>query len=195
MPFVDACLPEIDVETSGRRLRELERRAARSVLLPPVVHLDDLHLVGRSQGAGRLGDEAEEDVHADAHVGGDEKGDLLGAFREHGFLLGGEAGGSDHQRDLGPRAGLRVLHCRGRGGEIDGDVHAARERLVDRTGNGHAGLADSRDDAGIASDERTVRSFRGRRDFQIRLGAHGGGDAASHPPADPEHGDPDHASP
>lgn len=69
-------------------LSEGHGAATGGVLLESVVLLDDLDVVVFAQHGGRLADQSEQDVHADAHVRAVDDGDLACGDLE-GFLLGG----------------------------------------------------------------------------------------------------------
>src|SRR5512139_1870585 len=74
----DAAL-EVAAEAGGNGAAKGEGGAARGIDLEPMVDLDDLGIEGVAQRRGGALDEGEEDVDADAHVGGD---DAAGARRQ-----------------------------------------------------------------------------------------------------------------
>ena len=83
---------------AGRGSPEGESRAGGGVDLVPVVHLDDLDVVGGIQGGRHLLDQAQQQVDAQAHVRGPDDRDALGMGLEPLGLAGIEAGGADHVR-------------------------------------------------------------------------------------------------
>ena len=73
-PFTaaDTRFVQISIQRLSHSPTQCERRAARSILLEPVVRLDDFYVVIFAEGLSHSAQEAHEQIHAEAHVGRDK---------------------------------------------------------------------------------------------------------------------------
>ena len=144
-----------------------------------MVAFDDFAVVAAAaEGAGGLFDEGEEEVDAQAHVGGEHDGDFFGGPRYGGLFGVVEARGADDPGDGGGGQ-------RGRGGggggmeaEVDGDIGARGEGRGEVGGNGHAEGPAAGGGAHVLAGQRRVGAIDGGAQFEAGEG-----------PADDEAGD------
>ncbi len=92
------------------------------------MHLDDLGVEAARERARRRADEALEDVHADAHVGRDDRRHAAAELVRARAFGGAEARGADDDRGALGGGGLEVRERRRGRGEVEG--HAPRRRRV-----------------------------------------------------------------
>ena len=91
-----------------------------------MVQLHHLDIVLFPEGAGQFGQDLEQHIDADAHIGRPEHAAAFGQLRQFLLLFIGEAGGADHM------SGTELGHTAGRGqtdlgsGEIDDDSFAVQ---------------------------------------------------------------------
>ena len=148
-----------------------------------VVAFDDFAVVAAAgQGAGGLLDEGEEEVDAEAHVGGEDDGDFPGGGGDEGLFAFIEAGGAD---DPGDACGDHVGGG-GSGGdveaEVDGHIRLGGEGFGKVADDGNAQGAGACGGAGILADEGGIGPVHGGHDFKAGKGAAGqdAGDGLSH---------------
>src|SRR4030042_1181640 len=75
---VDADLVEVPARTFGNHLRHLQGCTARGVFLQAVMGLHNLHIVVVPEDPGGVGEDLEQHIDADAHVGGQGAADGAG---------------------------------------------------------------------------------------------------------------------
>ena len=92
-------------------------------------------------------------------------------LRQRALVGGGQAGGSDHGRDLRLRAGAEVRKRALGTGEVDQDVGPG-ERDRDVGGDGHAGRRPAAL-AGVAPDQRAVRNLQRADQLEPGVGKSG----------------------
>ena len=185
----------VEVHAAAGRdgFRERDRRAGGSVLLVPVVHLDDLGVVAGIEDGGSLLDKVEEEVDAKAHVGRHQHGDDLRGCLDAGQFVGREPRRAEH-------VGLAVAAYALRHGgnhrverEIDHDVRRGHGRLwIVR--HRHAGGRAPRNRSGIDADHRMTRLLDGRRELEIGEVLDGLDERRAHAAARAHDGDGDHVA-
>jgi hypothetical protein len=119
----------------------------------PVMHLDDLDVVVRTEDRRDAAGQAEQQVDADAHVGGHHHRHAPGGLRQGLAVLGAEPGGADDQR-RGVFLGVAgILEDRGGDGEVDNDIGGGEQqrRIV---ADVNAGGLDPGKRADVAADCR-----------------------------------------
>ncbi len=93
-----------------------------------VVHLDDLDVVVRTEDRRDAARQAEQQVDADAHVGGDDHRHAPGGLRQSFVVLGAEPGGADDQRGRVLLGVARIFEDRGGDREVDDDVGGGEQQ-------------------------------------------------------------------
>src|SRR5579884_843564 len=137
------------------RVGQAERRAGGGIFLETMMGLDDLDVIVVAQSSSHLGGDLEQQVHAQAHVGGLEDRDLLGGDIDGGVVGVLEARGADHHRDAAVAAGLEPVSGGWRRGEVD--QHLRRGPQVER--DGQSDRADPRDFTRVARLRGMLRAL------------------------------------
>ena len=104
-----------------------------------VVRLDDLDVVAGGQGLGGHFQQLEGDVHAHAHVGRHDDGDVPGDDGDLGFLRVRKTGGADDGMHAEFSANGQVRQRAFGAGEVDQHLRALKA-LAQVGGDGHAGV-------------------------------------------------------
>src|SRR5581483_7123419 len=153
----------------GQYLAHAERRARWRVEFMAVMRLDDFDVRLLAEHTRREVQQAQAQVHADAHVGGEYDADF--ARRLVDALAAGvvEAGGADHHAPPFARAPFQVRQRRRRTGEIDEHVELGVERRAD----GDADRWDAGELAGVAADGGRIGALE--RAGDLKIGRRGGG--------------------
>ncbi len=137
---VDRDAPKVAPERLRNHLAHLQRGTGRRVDLVPMVRLDDLDVVFVSEYAGCHLEQAQRDVHADAHVRREHDRNRLGRARDRRASGIVEPGRSDHHPDAAFDARAQVRQRARRPGEVDQEV-GLRDGLIDAGADRHPGFA------------------------------------------------------
>ena len=150
-----------------------------------VVGLDDLDVVARGQSLGGHLQEFERDVHAHAHVGRHDDGDLLRRLLQGGFLCVGETGRADDHFDTVTLGRSHVAQGAFWPCEVDQTI-AHRQSCIDVVGDQHAGVQASKG-TGIQTQSGAARDVQSAAELHVVVAANGLHQHLAHAPTGAGH--------
>src|SRR5690606_12151294 len=157
---VDGAFFEVSAEGVGYHFAHAQGGAGGGVFFVAVVGFDDFYVVVVTQSGRCRAQEVEDDVDANAHVGGE---DHRGGFCRQGqlfFFSIGHAGSADDDHFAVGAAKLRVFQGQVREGEVHQYVEVVFD-VVQAAGHFYAGFADAGHFAGVGANQAAARLDNG----------------------------------